>query len=54
MSKCKGLLFLRQNVFKGLPDLKAMLDVEMTMSEFRIIISVYLDSTLIVKSSLKH
>ena len=54
MSKFRELLFLRQNVYKGLPVLKTNVDAEMPSMEFRIFISVYLDSTLIVKSSLKH
>ena len=54
MSKCKGVLFLRQNVFKGLPDLKTMLGGEMTMSEFHNFSGRYFDSIFIAKSSLKH
>ena len=52
MSKCRELLFLGQNVFKGLPNLKTMLGGEMTTLEYNNFCSRYLECTLIAKSSL--
>ena len=54
MSRCKGLLFLGQNVFKGLPVFKTNVDAEKTISVFHNFSSRYLECTLVAKSSLKH
>jgi len=50
MSKCRELLFLGQNDFIGLPNLKTMLEGEMTTLEFHNFFCGYLHSILVAKS----